>query len=267
MNRPAITEFVITLGCLLVGGTLLGTPAHAQPTEEVFSEANAAYFRGDHRAAADGYAQLEAAGVADADVAFNRATAHAQLGEYGRAIQYFERALHLRPGDDDATAGLGAARRALARRITDAEGEVELSEQRGFGEAIVRDLSEPFLAATTLAVWALIFIALWVRMGTQRARLRLAASITAVLAVLATSIFGALLGAKRGVFHEGERAVIVEDHGALLEGPDPRAETRGEAREGEQASIVDTDGDYARVALSGGRSGWVLTSQVGRIAP
>ena len=95
----------------------LASPAAAQRLETIFAEANAAYFAGDYDAAAAGYERLVSAGVDDADVSFNLATAHAKARRYGQAIRWYERALWLAPGDDDAERGLAVDARGQVTRL------------------------------------------------------------------------------------------------------------------------------------------------------
>ena len=59
-------RIALSLALLLAAST--ATRARAESLESMFTEANAAYFRGDFAKAAAGYEALERAGVRDPDV-------------------------------------------------------------------------------------------------------------------------------------------------------------------------------------------------------
>ncbi|MBS0460976.1 MAG: tetratricopeptide repeat protein, partial [Proteobacteria bacterium] len=73
--------------------------------------AAAAYLKGDYAAAADGWSHLN-----DADAAYNRGNALAQMGRYDQAISAWQAALKQQPGMTDAQANIDAVRKLLAQR-------------------------------------------------------------------------------------------------------------------------------------------------------
>lgn len=244
---------------------LLGTalPAEAQQVDTLFEDANAAFYAGDYAAAIQNYEELRAAGVIDGDLSYNLGTAYAKEGELGEALLNFERSLYLDPGASDAQTNLEATQQGLAERLTATRGEIETSESRGLGEAIVRDISEFTLGLLLLICWALVFLMLIARMY-AKGRARVGTTVTAVLALVFVGVFAVLFASKHGRFQDGEPAVVTASID-LLEGPDPRATTRGEAFEGERGSLVGEDGDYVRVSLGAGRGGWLPREHVGLV--
>jgi tetratricopeptide (TPR) repeat protein len=211
------------------------------------------------------YETLVSAGVSDPDVSFNLATAHAPLGRFGRAILWFERTLRQRPGDEGAEQGLAQARNALGRRRADASGEALVEARGSVMESLVAPFAEDTLAWSLLALDALFFALVLARMRARGETVRLALGIAAPLAGLALGLAVLGLAVKTGSFSDGAAAIVVDDDVAVVEGPDPRAGTRGRAHEGERARIVDRDGDWAHVHLGGGREGWVDGDAVGEI--
>ena len=248
---------------LVVALMTLATSASAQQVGTLFEEANAAFYAGDYTQAIQTYEELRAAGVVDPDLSYNLGTAYAKDGQLGHALLNFERSLYLNPGASDARTNLEATQQGLAERLTATRGEIETSESRGLGEAIVRDISEFTLGILLLLCWGLVFLMLIARMY-AKGRARVGMTVAGALALLFSASFAVLLASKHGVFQDGKPAVVtaVVD---LLEGPDPRATTRGEAFEGERGSLVAEDGDYVRVSLGGGRGGWLPREHVGLV--
>jgi len=253
----AIAAWVVCLA------TSAGT-ARADTLAEIFRKANEAYFHADFEHAAAGYERLVDAGILDPDVTFNLATTYGRMGKYGRSILWFERTLRLEPGDEAAEAGLTAARAALGRRRAEAEGEATVQVQRPFIDALVAPIAENALAIFVLLLDFIVFGALIARRWAQGEALRLGLGIVAPLAALALLLCALGLVAKTEVFRDGEAAIVVDD-ARLSEGPDPRAQQRGRALEGESARILAREGTFVQVRLDGRREGWLPASAVGRI--
>ncbi len=256
-----------TLAPCLMGVLALFAPgtAAAQRADAVFQQANEAYFQGDYEGAIRGYELLVESGIEDPDVAYNLGTAHARLGRWGHAIRWFETALRLRPGDEGTEQALAAARAALGRRQADAHGEAVVQTRPPFYEAVVRPFSENALAWTVLLLDLAFFGVLVARRLTRGETVRLALGIAIPLVGVLLVLGGLGLAVKAGAFREGDPGVVLVQDATVREGPDPRAQPRGRADEGEPARILDAHGDFYRVELPGGRAGWMEQAQVGRI--
>lgn len=248
----------------LVAG--LAAPAEAKTLEEIFEEANQAYFRGDYPSAVRGYEELVLVyGVEDADVTYNLATAYARQRKWGHAIRWYERTLRLEPGDEGATAALAAARAVVGNRRAQAEGEATIETRPPFVEAVVRPFPPNLLAGLLVALDFAFFGVLAALRFAQKEAVRLGLGIAAPLLGLALLAVGAGVVVKNGTLERGVPGVVVEDAAQLHEGPNPWSGMRGAAREGESARILETQGGFAHVRLANGREGWVRAADVGAI--
>ncbi len=237
----------------------------AQSTEEIFARGNEAFLAERYDDAIEQYERLLDAHVVDPDVEFNLATAQARLGRLGAATQHFERTLRLRPSDAEAEAGLQAARRILAERRAASEGVGEIIVSGGLSDAMYRGFTEPVLAWGLLAlVVALLLSVVWFRRA--RRRLRVGLALLLVVESIATTAFAVGVMTKRGVFRDGAEGIVLVDRAALREGPDERHASRGQVREGDAATLLETDetGHYIRVRI-GDERGWVARDAVGRV--
>lgn len=237
----------------------------AQSVDAIFARGNEAFLGEDYQAAIEQYERLLEAGVADPDVEFDLATAHARLGRFGPAILHFERALALRPGDDDAEAGLTAARRILAERRAAEEGVGEILEGESLTDAVYGNFTEPVLA-WGLVVFELLLVLTIVWFRRSRGGLRTGLALLLVVEALGLAAFGVGVLNKRGAFREGERGIVLVDRSELREGPDPRHPERGRLREGDAALVFEADetGEFVRVRV-GEHQGWAERAAVGTI--
>ena len=252
---------------LLATSPLLASSAHAESLDRIFSAANEAYFHGDFAAAIKGYEQLEQAGVSDADLSFNLATAHARQGQLGAAVLGFSRALWLRPGDDGAGEGLLAAQSELAKHRADREGEAELQTRPPLAEALVRPISADTLAVAMLLTCTAFFGCLVAWSLVRRSGQKLALGVAAPLCLLALGLFSAGLLVKLDVLREGEPVIVLREGSPLREGPDDKALVRKKALEGQGARVLRTEGAHSETVLDTGARGWMETKDLGRLRP
>jgi tetratricopeptide (TPR) repeat protein len=253
------------LGALLCG--VAAQPASAQSLPRIFTAANEAYFQDDLEGAISGYRQLIEAGVDDADVYFNLATAHARRNELGHAILYFERALWLRPGDAGIEEGLATTRRLLGKQRAEREGEATVRTRPPITEALAGPFTADALAWLLLALDVLVFGLLLVRRRLPGETARLAVTVAIPIAALIGLATAGLLAVKLDAFEDGERAIVLTDGAPLREGPDARAKVRQEARQGQRARVLAGEHGYLRVRLPGGSSGWMKDNDLGLIRP
>lgn len=257
----------------LVGAALLAAltlpsreVAQAQETtlESTFSEANAAYARGDFELAATGYERLVEAGVEDPDVFYDLGLAHARRGAHGRAIAAFERCLRLAPSDGDALSALEASRGALGRRRADREGEALVESGAPTLGSLFGWASEDLLAALVLAFEAILLLALLGLFFTKGERARIALGITAPVAALLLAGTAVGLVARTGALDPGPPAIVIREGAPMREGPSADASERHEALEGERVYVTGEDGGFVRVQ-AGSRMGWIAESDLVRL--
>jgi tetratricopeptide (TPR) repeat protein len=242
-----------------------GQAAGGSSLTGIFEAANLAASRGDHSGAISNYRKLTEAGVRDPDVCFNLATSFAQSGDYARAILNYERTLTLRPSDSKASENLRAAEKALEEQRAEAEGEAMLQRSSSISDAVYGGISEDALAIALLLANLLFFVGLgWASIGRGRNGWLYALLVSSGVAL----IFCALgLSTKASLLRDGPRAVALDDRVILREGPDPRAQIRGEARGGDRGEIVDHDRDFVKLRVVSGLEGWTPRSGVGLIDP
>ena len=229
----------------------------------IFEAANIAGSRGDYAGAISNYSRLTEAGIHDPDVYFNLATSFAQSGDYARAILNYERALTLRPHDGKASEDLRAAEKALEEHRAEKEGEATIQRSSSISEAVYGGLSEDALAVALLVANLLFFLAIgWASVGRRRGGWLYALLVSSAVVFL----FCALgLGTKAGLLRDGPRALALNDRVILREGPDPRAQVRGEARGGDRGEVVDRDRDFVKLRVVNGLEGWTPSAGVGLI--
>jgi hypothetical protein len=250
-------------GCSIVHAQNAPRSTGGSSLTEIFESANVAASRGDHGKAIASYGRLVQAGVHDPDVYFNLATSFAQSGDYPRAILNYERALVLRPNESKASENLRDAEKALEEQRAELEGEATIQRSSSISDAAYGNVSEDVLAFILLITNLVFFAALaWISIGRRRHRWLYPLLIVSG-ACLSIAALG--LGTKAGLLRDGPRVVALDDRLVLREGPDPRAQLRGEARGGDRGELVDRDRDFVKLRMVSGLEGWTAASAVGLI--
>ena len=228
--------------------------------QALFSDANAAYLGGDLSRAIASYEALIAEGVTSPELETNLGAAYLRQGKRGLAALHFERALFLDPGDDDARADLIEVRRGNVDKL---EGEAD----EGGTESLARVLAPlPGTTAAVLlvAIWSVAWILVAIRVYRPFPWSGLAAGIAFGLAVLAAAVtWGAATGRRMAL----QRAVVVAQAVPAREGPAEKSVSHFEVHEGTTVRVEDQEGDYRRVKLANGLTGWVSSSSVELVVP
>jgi tetratricopeptide (TPR) repeat protein len=227
---------------------------------QLFADANTAYLSGDVARAIAAYEALEAEGIASPELETNLGAAYLRQGKRGMAALHFERALFLDPGDDDARADLTEVRRGNVDRL---EGESE----EGGTETLARVLAPlpgGVAAVLLVALWTAAWVLLGVRMYRPELRLGAFAVGAFALAFLAAGVtYGAALGRDLAL----QRAVVVAQAVPSREGPGEKSVSHFEIHEGTTVRIEDEDGQFRRIKLANGLTGWVPSSAVELVVP
>jgi hypothetical protein len=239
----------------------LALAARADAPLQLFADANAAYLSSDVARAIASYEALAAEGVTSPELETNLGAAYLRQGKRGMAALHFERALFLDPGDDDARADLLEVRRGNVDRL---EGESE----EGGTETLARVLAPlpgALAAVLMIALWCAGWVLLAVRLfRPDRRALGLAAGICLALSLLAGAVtWGAAAG--RGMALQ--RGVVVAQSVPAREGPNEKSASHFEVHEGTTVRVEDEEGQYRRVKLANGLTGWVPGSAVELVVP
>lgn len=198
-------------------------PAQESPGTDAAGAARS-YDTGDYESAAATYRRLleEPDGRLDrAALQYNLGNAEYRAGRLGLAMLHWERALALRPGDEDARRNLALARELLDRRLTDAAAtgtpdtfSIELlRSMQGFGAWLRR--SPPDRFARVLSASALLAGLCWTLLMLRRGRRRLV--LAGLGSVLLTAVVSGVLLRLRVTAPPA--AVVVQPGAALRSGP------------------------------------------------
>jgi len=240
------SPFLIVAGFILL--SIVPYPLCADP-ETLFQKGNEVYALEEYGKAIDLYEQCLQQAATSA-LHFNLGNAYYNTGDIGRAVLNYERSLALSPGNQEAKANLAFLRR-----------ELELAE-REYGPATRVGLKAPinfWCWTATAGFWLAIFMfTLPPLYGVSNLATRVV-TILSVTAVLASGI------ALYGYHTKGAEAIILEPDAAIRVAPSEQSNEYGYLRAGETVSVAKIHQNYVFLETAGGKSGWVLTTNLSRI--
>jgi tetratricopeptide (TPR) repeat protein len=218
-----------------------------------WAAANEAYQNGKYEEAKVDYLQLVRAGHYSADLFYNLGNVWFKLGDQGRAILNFERALLLNPGFDEAKSNL----RAVLKIV----GNDDQPTLRNHIEAYADYF--PLIASLAFWICAFSFLPAWRSKGRLTVfwiRLCLVAGFIFVCS--ATLSFWIGSGAK-----DAKRALVIDTASDLKYGPAVTARSVESLQIGEHLRLISERGDWTFCRASTGNLGWILTRKTEHVIP
>lgn len=236
------------LMCVLFG-------AGAGVYDQEFARAAKAYEAGDYATAIGVYEQMVGESVAHEALFYNLGNAYYRSGRLGAAIAYYERALQLDPGFENARENLDKAvretRQHLARPLPS-----DWEQSLLFWHYLVS-------RETTNRLALLFWLAFWVVLGLRQLRpLRYTRRAASVLAVLALG-FG---GSAWGKAHAPALAVADAD-APVTYGTSESGVVRFELYPGDRVNVDQRRDGWVRVKTGLGEQGWTREANLILVGP
>lgn len=240
----------MTVACLLF--CCLGSDIYI----DFFERGNAAYAGGSMAEAVNAYEQLAASGVENPEVFYNLANAYHHLGDPGRAVLNYERAIGLDPGFD-------AARRNLAFAVGKTVHQLPRPPDfamEGREMSWISGVPQRYFRLGLAGFWWL----LWgILVAVQRRALP--ANPKAVAAVWGMLVLCAAAWALP-IAHPRAAVVTVQET-AMRYGPDPRDAVRFVLATGDRVAVDSARGAWVRVETAPGDRGWVERDSLTDVGP
>ncbi len=241
-----LRTFLATVGCFI-----LAAPFAFAETD--WDAANNAYHAGKYEEAKFDYLRLAQAGQYSPDLFYNLGNAWFKLGDQGRAILNYERALVLNPRLDEAQANRLSALKLVGND------DAPTVRDRAAGYA------DYFVLAASIAFWIFAFAFVF-----SFAKPRAVARLCRIICVLAGLAWVASAGAAIWVGEgpkDPSRALVVDSRAELKYGPAVSARSAESLQIGNHVEIRSERGDWTFCRASNGTLGWILTRKIERVVP
>lgn len=240
------------LGSLLVAVLLTTSQMAAQ--QSFFEEGNRLYQGGDYQGALDSYLQVYESGFESGGLYYNIANSYFKLGDLGRSILFYERALVQDPRNDDARANLELAQSLTADEIVPLPGFWVIRVADWWVHALPRSWLTNIVGLTYLTAMAALAAMILSRSRLLESWSRRVAIVAGAVAFL----FGVnLLVLELGIGEPVEAIVLAEEVTVQSAPSDDQALQVFTIHEGTKARIDQQSGEWAEIVLADGKVGWV----------
>ena len=229
--------------------------------DELWQIANTAYNAGNYAQAEECYTRIVEQGLHSAALYYNLANAHFKQDELGKAMLYYNRALRLRPNDEDIRHNLEYAEQSTKDSIEE------------IPEFFLKTWIKSLRGALSCTAWGILSLLMLVAalvcgllyLLAQRLSLRKIGfylmTVTALLFVVTT----AFAWSERNMLVERSEAIIMNSAVSIKSSPDRSATELFVLHEGTKVTIGETIDGWAEVRIADGRKGWIEQERIERI--
>jgi tetratricopeptide (TPR) repeat protein len=243
---------------------LLSTTAWAQPdNDSLWDSANTAYVKGDYADALASYDSIVNSGYVSYKLLYNMGNAYFKLGDNGKAILYYNRALKLAPTDADIQYNLRVANNYVKDNINIIPEFFLLRWMRGLRMSLGSDA----WAILSLVLLALMLSAAGLYILVKKVVLRKIGFYTALVSfvlLVFTVIFA--ISARKDAMHSAE-AIVMSSAAPVKSSPDNQSKDIFILHEGTKVSVLSTLDKWAEIQINDGNKGWIQQSSIENITP
>ena len=258
-SLPSNIKSTIAILLMMAGTASVSGAPNPDAAMAEFQQGNTAYTEGDYDRAIEAYTSVSEKWTSF-ELEYNLGGAHYKAGGIGPCILHYERALRMRPNDDDLNANLLLARAAVTDRI------------EGMPEIGMASIWRELVSQERLASWTIASIALWffgfalfaLRMFRKDIAQRRWLGLSAPAVVLLAMAFGALSKQTHERIVSEEGAVVMVPRVEVMSAP-----AEGDApsklfvlHEGTVVELLRQEGEWRQVRLANGNSGWLQANSI-----
>lgn len=226
----------------------------------LYDSANQAYKAGEFDSAKTLYTEVFQNGMVSPGLFYNLGNTHYRDGNYPAAILFYERALRLDPNDDDIQYNLNIARQFVTDKIEPIQPFFLSKWWVGAARVMTpNQWSWLFLLLLVLgcAQMVLYFVS-------QKRSIRQTGFLGGIITILLSVVLYSLASTSDHEQTKGE-AIVFASSANVKSAPGLNSTDQFVIHAGLKVEVVDEDGDWSRIELLDGNSGWIYTQSIERI--
>lgn len=221
--------------------------------ELFFEQGNALYNDGKFAEAIDKYQQILDSGEHSAELYYNMANAHYKLNNVAPSIYYYEKALQLKPNDEEIKNNLSYAQNMTIDAI-DVQAEVGFSK-------LIKSLINFFsfdtwakLSLGFMILFILLFLAYYFSHNTVNKRI---AFIGFVCSLFFMGLTLALAFQKQTLNSKNKPAIVFAQEVSVKNGPNNKSEELFKLHEGTKVQVIESFEDWKKIKINQETEGWL----------
>ena len=232
--------------------------AAAQTPQQLLQRGNDAYAKGDFVAAAQAYNAVLDAGYESADLYYNLGNVYYRQEEYGLSILNYERALRLKPNFRDAKQNLDLADSKTEDQIA-ALPEIFLAQ---WAHSVVAWFSPTGWRICTLILLTLLGTAVVLFLLSRDYAWRKGALIGGIVTLVFLLLCIACTISASVRYNRHNQAIVTAPMAVVKSSPEENSIDKLVLHEGTKVHIEETLGEWHKIQIADGNSGWLQTDEV-----
>jgi tetratricopeptide (TPR) repeat protein len=227
---------------------------------ERYTAANEAFKAGQYDTAQALYSEIVQNGMISPELFYNLGNTHFRNGNIPAAILFYERALRLSPMDEDTKYNLEIARSYITDKIEPVESVFFVRAWNGFARTFSADVWA-LIGILLLFLMAALLTAFFVGKNRQVRQLGLLGGIALLLSA---GIVFALASRAESLLNE-PAAIVFAPSVKVKSEPGLKGADQFVIHEGLKVEVLDEEGEWTRIKLADGNSGWLQSASIERI--
>lgn len=232
-------------------------PLMAQ-NEALFEQANTDYNEGNYQEALENYEQILNNGETSAALYFNLGNTHYKLNNIAPSVYYYEKALQLKPNDEDINNNLEFARNMVIDDIEEVP-ETGLSKMMNTTISKLGFDGWARMALVSAFIFAIFFLLYYFSAGTKFKRLFFGISILFLIVSIGSVGFAFQ---QHSSIQNSQYAIIFSEEVPVRSEPNLRSDELFLLHEGTKLEVLETFQDWIKLELSNGAQGWISKNEV-----
>ena len=232
--------------------------AAAQTPQQLMQRGNDAYAKGDFVAAAQAYNAVLDAGYESADLYYNLGNVYYRQEEYGLSILNYERALRLKPNFRDAKQNLDLADSKTEDQIA-ALPEIFLAQ---WAHSVVAWFSPTGWRICTLILLTLLGTAVVIFLLSRDYAWRKGALIGGIVTLVFLLLCIACTISASVRYNRHNQAIVTAPMAVVKSSPEENSIDKLVLHEGTKVDIQETIGEWHKIHIADGNTGWVEQSEI-----
>lgn len=226
--------------------------------EALFNRATEAYNNGSYTEAISLYNQILEKDLHSAALYYNLGNAHYKMGEIAPSIYFYEKALLLQPGDEEILNNLGFAQNMTLDAIQPLPQTFVHKLYQNWVYFLPMD-SWTYLGIGLMILFVIGFILFNVSYSPNLKRLTLIGSLVCLFLSLSTTGLAYL---QYNDYRSDNPAIVFEEEIVVRAEPNITAPENFRLHEGTKVQLIDSLGQWQKLKLADGQTGWVPTLTV-----
>jgi tetratricopeptide (TPR) repeat protein len=253
-----VRKLIYSCLLIIVAMVLLNSLSYQPQNTQLFEQANNYYNKGEFELAINNYESIINNGEHSAEVYFNLANSYYKTNNIASSIYYYEKALKLKPDDNDIINNLGFAQNMTID-------EIAVTPQVGFNR-IYTNLVNTFsfdnwskISVVFVFAFVLLFLLYYFSVNTNMKRATFIGSFVAVVFALFT-VFMAFQ--KHHLDNKYNEAIVFSKSIDIKSEPNSGSNNLFRLHEGTKVKIIENLSDWSHIELADGQKGWIPSKSI-----